>query len=53
MGNKTKQNPKLEKENKDAKKKIKKKKDKIRVATDLDKTVKKMGQPQKACPSER
>lgn len=26
MGNKTKQNPKLEKENKDAKKKIKKKK---------------------------
>lgn len=53
MGNKTKQKPKLEKENKEAMKKIFLKNDKIRVATDLDKTIKKMGQPQKACPSER
>lgn len=45
MRNKTKQNPKLEKENKDAKKKRKKN---DRVVTDLDKTVKKTDQPQKS-----
>ena len=50
MGNETKQKLKLEKENKDAKKKTD---DRIRLATDLDKTIEKMDQSQKAYPSER